>query len=130
MTKAFVKAAGGCSAPAGKDPAEARANLGRMRFRVFPDEAGGEAQLQLRHPNNSGMQMDQMTRLYTPAWFVQTLTVKQGDRLVFSMDGGISLSEDPTFRFSYRADGSKISVEARDTDGNDFRDSFEADGSS
>jgi sulfur-oxidizing protein SoxY len=130
MTKAFVKAAGGCSAPAVKDPAEAKANLGKMRFRVFSDTGRDEAQVQIRHPNNSGMQMDQLTRLYTPAWFVQTLSVKQGDKTLFSMEGGISVSEDPTFRFSYHADGQPVTVEAKDTDGNSFKKSFSADGNS
>src|SRR3954469_4718842 len=69
MVKAYVKAAGGCSAPAGKDMAEAKANLGQMRFRVFPGR--GEAQIQIRHPTY-GLQVDQVTRLYTPAWFIET----------------------------------------------------------
>ena len=50
----------------------------------------------IRHPNNSGLQMDQVTRLYVPAYFVRELRVWQGDDLVLSMDGGISISEDPT----------------------------------
>jgi sulfur-oxidizing protein SoxY len=127
MTKAFVKAAGGCSAPAVKDPAEARANAGKMRFRVFADS--GEAQLQIRHPNNSGMQMDQVTRLYTPAWFVQALRIRQGDRSLFSMEGGISLSEDPTLRFSYKPDGGAVTAEVDDTDGNHFKQVFAGEGS-
>ena len=128
MAKSFVKAAGGCSAPAVKDPAEAKANVGQMRFRVFSGTGHDEAQIQIRHPNNSGMQMDQVTRLYTPAWFIEHLTVKQGDRVVFAMEGGISLSEDPTFRFSYRQNGSPVSVEATDSDGNIFKYSFPGDG--
>lgn len=128
MAKAFVKAAGGCSAPALKDPAGAKANLGKMRFRVFGGTGRGEAQVQIRHPNNSGMQMDQVTRLYTPAWFVQTLSVKQGNETLFSMDGGISVSEDPTFRFSYRADGRPVTVAAKDTNGNVFEQAFAGDG--
>jgi sulfur-oxidizing protein SoxY len=126
MTKAYVKAAGGCSAPAVKDPAEAKANAGKMRFRVFADSR--EAQIQIRHPNNSGMQMNQVTRLYTPAWFVQALTVTQGERTLFSMEGGISLSEDPTFRFTYEADGRAVTAAAVDTDGNHFRQVFAAEG--
>jgi sulfur-oxidizing protein SoxY len=122
MTKVYVKASGGCSAPASKDPAEARANLGKMRFRAFLER--GEAQVQMRHPNYSGLQMDQVTRLYTPAWFVETLTVRQGDRPLFSMTGGISISEDPTFRFSFESNGEPVSVEARDTEGRTFRQSF------
>lgn len=130
MTKAYVKAAGGCSAPAGKDPVEAKANLGKMRFRDFSETGSREAQIQIRHPNYSGMQMDQVTRLYTPAWFVQTLAVSQGGKPLFSMVGGISLSEDPTFRFSYDKNGEAVSVDAKDTEGNDFKRDFPADGGS
>ena len=130
MTKVFVKAAGGCSAPAGKDPAEAKANLGKMRFRDFTGTGSQEAQVQIRHPNYSGMQMDQVTRLYTPAWFVQTLAVSQGDKPVFSMEGGISLSEDPTFRFSYEKNGQAVTVDVKDTEGNVFKRAFPADGGS
>ena len=59
-----------------------------MRFRIFPGRQ--EAQVQLRHPNYSGLQMDQVTRLYTPAWFVESLTIRQGDRPLFTLAGGQS----------------------------------------
>jgi sulfur-oxidizing protein SoxY len=124
MGKAYVKAAGGCSAPASKDPVEARANLGQMRFRTFADR--GEAQVQIRHPNYSGLQMDQLTRLYTPAWYVETLIVRQGEAPLFTMTGGISISEDPTFRFSFKPNGAPIRVEARDTEGRVFQETFPA----
>src|SRR5262249_35001346 len=53
----FVKASGGCSAPMTKSPEEATANLGQMRFRQFTgSNAGSEAQIMIRHPNNSGLQ--------------------------------------------------------------------------
>ena len=60
----FVKAAGGCSAPAAKLDADA-IPLGTMRFRQFPVADGAapgphEAQLLIRHPNYTGMQMDQV----------------------------------------------------------------------
>lgn len=124
MVKAYVKAAGGCSAPATKDPAEAKANLGQMRFRSFAEVGRAQAQVQIRHPNYSGLQMDQVTRHYTPAWFVEKVTVMQGDAPIFSMEGGISLSENPTFRFAYRPTGEPVSVEAKDTEGNIFRQEF------
>jgi sulfur-oxidizing protein SoxY len=127
MTKSYVKASGGCSAPASKDPAETTAHLGQMRFRVFADR--GEAQVQVRHPNYSGLQMDQVTRHYTPAWFVETLTVRQGSTPYFTMTGGISVSEDPTFRFSFKGNGEPVTVEAKDTEGRVFRQSFAQDAS-
>ena len=40
----------------------------------------------IRHPNYTGMQMDQLTREYTPAKFVQEIEVKRGGELVFRMD--------------------------------------------
>jgi sulfur-oxidizing protein SoxY len=139
MTEVFVKASGGCSAPAMKNQDEAMASLGKMKLRVFPSTAQGmepmtratEIQLMIRHPNNSGLQMDQLTRYYIPAHFIQGLKVSQGDRLVMSMEGGISISEDPNFRFEFDArPGEDIKVEAADTEGKNFRDEWPIESSS
>lgn len=128
MATKFVKASGGCSAPAGKDMDAALASLGRMQIRTFadtktPEHASKtrEAQVMIHHPNFTGMQMDQLTREYTPAKFVQELEVKRGKDLIFSMEGGISISENPNFRFTF-APGSDdtIEVTAKDTDGKVF----------
>ena len=120
----FVKAAGGCSAPAGKDMDEAATNMGKMKYRAFKsaDPSRREAQIMIRHPNSSGMQMDQLTHLYIPAHYLDRVEVRQGDAPIFTMDGGISLSEDPVFRFDYKPNGAKtIFVEAHDTKGNVFK---------
>ena len=103
VVKRYVKAAGGCSAPALK--AAGTVPLGTLRFRQFATQAPGgvpEAQIMVRHPNNSGMQMDQISHLYIPADFVQTLNVWHGDELLFSVTSGISIAENPQFRFDYR----------------------------
>src|SRR5208337_1228096 len=116
--------AGGCSAPAVKNMDEAASHLGQMKYREFKSAESGhrEAQIMIRHPNNSGMQMDQLTHLYIPAHYIDKVVVRQGETLIFSMEGGISLSEDPNFRFSYAPNGAKtISVEAHDTKGNVFK---------
>jgi sulfur-oxidizing protein SoxY len=127
MTKAYVKAAGGCSAPATKSLDEANANLGKMKLRVI-DDAGpgrGDFVVMMRHPNNSGLQMDQVTRLYTPARYVDHLAVYQGDDLIFSVEGGISISEDPNFRFDFaRRDARTLRVEASDIDNAHFKASW------
>jgi sulfur-oxidizing protein SoxY len=127
VTKTFVKASGGCSAPAAKNADEAKVSLGQLRLRQFakPEQASAtgsrEAQIMIRHPNNSGLQMDQVTRLYTPAFFVRDLGIWQGDQLVLKMDGGISISEDPNIRFTYVRSGAKtLRAEAVDTDGHRF----------
>jgi sulfur-oxidizing protein SoxY len=129
VVQKYVKAAGGCSAPAGKNPDEANTHLGEMRLREIaakPDAASTsglrEAQLMIRHPNNSGLQMDQVSHLYIPARYIDSLKVFQGDDLIFAMEGGISVSEDPNFRFTYKPNGAKVMrVEARDSGGKQFK---------
>lgn len=125
MVQTFVKASGGCSAPAAKNLEEAKASLGQMRLRQFAAKASSslrEAQIMVRHPNNSGLQMDQLTRFYVPLFIVREIKVWQGEELVFAMEGGISLSEDPNIRFTYRPNGAaSFRVEATDTEGHVFR---------
>src|SRR3954453_19973922 len=136
VTKTFVKASGGCSAPAAKNPEEAKAKIGQMRFRQFartsdgPTSGAREAQIMIGHPNNSGLQMDQVTQLYVPAFFVNELRVWQDDSLVLAMEGGISISEDPNIRFTYVPSGAKrFRVEAKDTEGHVFQNEWKVDGS-
>lgn len=125
MATRYVKAAGGCSAPALKDLDAALANIGKMRLRDIKQDASTklvrEAQVMVRHPNYSGLQMNQVTGLYIPAKYVEHIVVRKGDALIFEMEGGISLSEDPNIRFTYSASAAgPLSVTARDTDGNTF----------
>jgi hypothetical protein len=92
MAKTYVKASGGCSAPAAKNADEAKDKLGQMRFRQFvqpsegPTSGAREAQIMIGHPNNSGLQMDQVTMLYVPAFFVNQLRLCGIDSL-FWRDG-------------------------------------------
>lgn len=124
MATKFVKAAGGCSAPALKDAEEALAQLGKMKLRLHQAHQSPmtqEAQVMIRHPNYSGMQMNQLTGLYIPAKYVQQIEVKRGDEVVFKMEGGISLSENPNIRFTYAPGAdNEIVVTAKDTDGSVF----------
>ena len=125
--KAFVKASGGCSAPASSNADATRSMLGQMKFRTFRTEAAAlpEGQLMLRHPQNSGLQMDQLTRLYVPPFFIDNLKIWQGDDLVMAMEGGIAISEDPNIRFNYRPNGAaSFRAEAIDTSRNMFKDEW------
>ena len=128
MVKTYVKASGGCSAPAAKNADEAKARLGQMRYRQFAKPGGGpasgarEAQIMIGHPNNSGLQMDKITQLYIPAFFINELHLWQDDSPVLSMEGGISISEDPNIRFTYVSNTAKrFRAEARDTNGHVFQ---------
>jgi sulfur-oxidizing protein SoxY len=129
----FVKASGGCSAPTAKNAEQANANVGQMRFRQFAKPSDGpvsgprEAQIMIRHPNNSGLQRDQVTLLYIPAFFIRELRIRQGDQLVLAMESGISISEDPNIRFSYLPNGATtFQVEAVDTSGRVFKGEWPA----
>ncbi len=87
------------------------------------DSQRKEAIVMIKHPNNTGMQMDQETHLYIPARYIETLRISQGDELIFAVTGGISISENPNFRFDYIADGSgKVDVSASDTKGHEIRE--------
>lgn len=127
----FVKAAGGCSAPALTETADA-IPLGTMRWRLLPQAPDApadtrEAQLMIRHPNYSGMQMNQLTRLYIPADFIRTLRIWQGDRPLLAVAGGISLSENPEFRFRFRPQrAAPFRAEAEDSKGNRYHGEFPA----
>lgn len=126
MVKTFIKASGGCSAPAVKNTDEALASMGKMKLKQFPPTSGQasgakDVQLMIRHPNNSGLQRDPVTQYFIPAHFVQKLDIKQGDRQIMTMEGGISISEDPNFRFDFVANGDgQITVDAVDTEGKKF----------
>jgi len=122
--KTFVKASGGCSAPAASNADATKSMLGQMKFRTFRSDASTmpEAQIMLRHPQNSGLQMDQLTRLYIPPFFIENLKIWQGDELMVTMDGGIAISEDPNIRFNYQPNGAAdFRVEAVDTSKHIFK---------
>ena len=117
VVKTYVKASGGCSAPAAKTAEQA--SIGQLRFRQFSKADVSnlrEAQIMIRHPNNSGLQMDQLSRLYIPAYFVEKVKIWQGDELLLAVEGSIAISEDPNIRFSYAPKGTQpFRVEVTDT---------------
>lgn len=123
MARRFVKASGGCSAPAGKDQAAALARLGRMKFRVDGAPAAGEpalAQLMISHPNNSGLAMDQLTRLHVPPHFVRRIEVSYAGKPVMSAEVDFTISENPNLRF-YFLPAEAGELKAVVVDSNDLR---------
>ena len=123
MATRFLKAAGGCSAPPGKDAQAALASLGRMKFRVEGDANGKEpvlAQLMISHPNHSGLALDQVSRLFTPAHFIRQVRITYGGQPVMSADVDFSISENPNFRFYFMPSGD-AELRAEVVDSNDLR---------
>ena len=118
MVANYVKASGGCSAPAGKDAIAAKANLGKMRLRVDESPMEGQPariQLMVSHPNDSGLAMDQVTRTYATPHFVRKVEVRYAGRPLLDADVDFSISENPNFRF-YLLPGDGGELEARVVD--------------
>lgn len=133
MTSKFVKAAGGCSAPALSDMEAAMANAGKMKLmleEINDNEAlMSEAVVKISHPNNSGMQFDQISRNYIPAFFIHTIGVDINDKKLMEVDTNFSLSENPVVRLQLDPDTLKspstMSVYAVDSEGNNYTKSVE-----
>lgn len=121
MAAAFVKAAGGCSAPATKTPDQAEAHLGEMRTKNLDSVqigAPSRVELLIRHPNYSGMQMDQIKRTYVPARFIETIEVSYDGTRLLQVESNISLSENPVVEFSFTpTETGRLSATAKDSDG-------------
>ncbi len=95
MRSAWVNAAGGCSAPPAGGSSGA---LGDIRFRNTPD--GRSLQVAIRHPNNSGFQIDPVSGDTIPAHYVTHIRFSSGAQTLLDVDAGISLSENPGIRIT------------------------------
>lgn len=129
MSRRFVKASGGCSAPVGADLEAAMARMGKIKIRMkeAPQLREPNAiQLGISHPNITGMQMDQVTRMYAPAHFVKTVKVTFNGEPVFAAETDISVSENPNFRFYFMPDrAGELVAEVEDSKGMKFTDSYQ-----
>lgn len=112
----FIKAAGGCSAPESESPEMALRSAGRMKLRVTQAGAQSQAELLIKHPNFNGMQMDQVSRLYTPARYISSIDIRYDGQPVLHMDTDISLASDPAIGFGFKSSGNgTLSVDVSDT---------------
>jgi len=119
-TVRFVKASGGCSAPMSMSEEDAKKGMGEMRLKLAGDATPGkpaDAVLMVRHPNFNGMQMNQVSRLYTPARYIQTVTVTDGAAKVFDLEADIG------FRFIAQPGGT-LKVAVTDSDKGHWEKSF------
>ena len=124
----YIKAAGGCSAPDARASADVLARMGKMQLRRerSSDLAQVPTRLLISHPNYSGMQQN-ASGDYTPARYLERVSVSVGGAKVFDMEGGISLSEDPSIAFSYvpKGDG-EVEVKVQDSSAAQFLQLFDA----
>lgn len=124
MTSKFIKASGGCSAPASKDAEAALKDIGKLRAKASVDSASSVVDIAIRHPNFTGLQMDQVTRAYTPARFIEEIRVAQAGQQIARIESGISISENPSVRLEFvPVQNGALNIQVSDTSGAKFETS-------
>lgn len=116
MSEHFVRAAGGCSAPMGAAD-DSDAGIGRMSLRRFDATAGGrsEAELRIRHPNHSGLEVDLDTRGFIAADYVRQVVLTQDGKPMFEAELDISISRNPYLRFGVATEARHLEVRVEDS---------------
>ncbi|QHQ36496.1 quinoprotein dehydrogenase-associated SoxYZ-like carrier [Algicella marina] len=134
IAEGYVKTSGqgACSAPPGTDPKEALANLGEMtitvseliRARELGEKLTGvtvaedrRLDLDIKHPSHSGMQMNQISLLFIPMRYVETVEIDLDGAGYVDVTGSISVSENPQISLSVPRETETVGVTMTDTDG-------------
>ena len=107
MSTHYIKASGGCSAANGTLPDYADFKP-KLKFKVDPNVEKGQptlAQLLINHPNASPLVRDQVSNLFQQAYYVRTVNVSYGGKLIMTADVDFSISENPNFRFYFTPQG-------------------------
>ncbi len=132
MSTKFVKAQGGCSAPAQGDLKAAMKRRGKMRLRLLRDKENPEleiAQFMVSHPNLTGLQLDQRTRAIIPPNYVKKVRFTLNGKEIMTAETGISISQDPSFRFFLTSlnPGDRIEVEVETSENERWVKAYEVD---
>lgn len=133
VAETFVKTSGqgACAAPPGSDPKAALATLGEMSIEIADALPGaspsgvlsnlasrmGRMDVEISHPSHSGMQMDQISLLFIPMRYVETVKVDLDGAGFVTMTGSISLSENPRIGLGVPRDTQSVDVTMTDTKG-------------
>ncbi|KMK65480.1 quinoprotein dehydrogenase-associated SoxYZ-like carrier [Puniceibacterium sp. IMCC21224] len=133
VAETFVKTSGqgACSAPPGSDLSLALATLGEMTIGIDGTMGEGSVSekltalsmrqrrldLDISHPSLSGMQMDQISLLFIPMRYVETVEIDLDGHGYVDMTGSISLSENPRVSLSVPGQTQSVDVTMTDTDG-------------
>lgn len=132
VSETFVKTSGqgACAAPPGTDPALALATLGQMNIDIagtVPGVDGGKLtslasrlsrmDVDISHPSHSGMQMDQISLLFIPMRYVETVEIALDGAGFVDLTGSISLSENPRLGLAVPRSTQSVDVTMTDTDG-------------
>ncbi len=132
VAESFVKTSGqgACAAPPGTDPEVALETLGRMEIDLAGRLTGlgqsaadklanrlNRMDVDISHPSHSGMQMDQISLLFIPMRYVETVEIDLDGAGYVEMTGSISLSENPQVALSVPSRAQAVDVTMTDTDG-------------
>ena len=97
----YVKTSGGCSAPPNRDALHL---IGKTLLKSVGEvvmEQPSRVELTVIHPNDTGFELNQVTVMYIPPYFVRTVKVTYAQRKIFDADLDFSVSENPTLRFNF-----------------------------
>lgn len=112
----YVKTSGGCSAPPNR---EALHLIGKTILKVAGKVQPGKpmaAEVTVVHPNDTGFELNQLTVMYIPPYFVRSMVVSFAQQPVFTADLDFSVSENPTLRFHFVPQGpGELRAEVTDT---------------
>lgn len=125
MDSHYVKATSGCtSAPLSNDNGAGKlSETGNMKLSYTKKNGIMSADLLISHPNNSGLQIDPLSRNWIPADYVNKIKLMIDDKELVSFVGGISISENPALHFYFKSDmQGEIKVVAGDSTGREFRE--------
>ena len=64
--------------------------------------------LQVVHPNDTGMELNNVTVMYIPPHFVRHIAVTYADHPLFEAELDFSISENPAFRFNFVPHGAGL----------------------
>lgn len=132
VSETFVKTSGqgACAAPPGTDPEMALASLGQMSIDLtgtVPGVEGGKLtslasrlsrmDVDISHPSHSGMQMDQISLLFIPMRYVETVEIDLDGAGFVDVTGSISLSENPRLGLAVPQSTRSVDVTMTDTSG-------------
>jgi len=119
ISNRYIKASGGCSAPAGSNNTVAEANLGKIKLRSDGLAASGATQrlqLMVSHPNNSGLVRDPVTLLNESPRFVRQILIRFDEKPWLAVDTDFTLSENPYLAVTWIPGGpGAYDVEVNDT---------------
>ena len=132
VNEVSVKASGGCGGPAPSDDSAALAVAGKMKVALDgPFKRGdvNKARLLIKHPMYTGLQRDQFTHGFKPAFFINKIAVTYNGKPVMTADTNIGISENPAIEFGFFADKpGALQVVLQDNKGATFRQSMDIGG--